>query len=197
LLVSSQPLLAAGCEITASNSLFCSQTDAKPIIRTKESHLIGGGGLIVNLTFEEPLSTALLAERTYGRHYDVYNRAGYIISSVDLSPVRHVQVLPAGQTKYSLVLGTSNPHPDLHWDWSTRSPRITVRGDAFASLLITADSPFTWSFEWEEQRRDAAIPYPEPASWMMMIFGFGAVGAALRRRKAAPRALPVARAQSV
>lgn len=40
------------------------------------------------------------------------------------------------------------------------------------------DARFGWALQ-----EDAAAPFPEPASWTMLLSGFGAVGAALRSRR--------------
>ncbi len=50
------------------------------------------------------------------------------------------------------------------------------------------------SFEQVAEANPGAVP--EPASWAMMIVGFGATGAALRRRRGRPIATPVRHARS-
>jgi len=49
--------------------------------------------------------------------------------------------------------------------------------DNFAGIDATYDGPSTIFIRW--------IPVPEPATWAMMIAGFGMVGAATRRRRTA------------
>lgn len=49
-------------------------------------------------------------------------------------------------------------------------------GEAFDSIRFTSDAV---AFEFD----DIAVGVPEPASWAMMILGFGMVGYAARRRK--------------
>ena len=56
---------------------------------------------------------------------------------------------------------------------------IRTAYDLFLRQQVTA----TVTYHYEEQ---VVAAIPEPATWMMMLFGFGVVGAAMRRRKTVP-----------
>ncbi len=45
------------------------------------------------------------------------------------------------------------------------------------------DAPFNWDMEFKTYVDRADLGVPEPASWAMMLAGFGLTGAAMRRRK--------------
>ena len=63
---------------------------------------------------------------------------------------------------------------------------VTVSGDASLTSASGALTPLPGG----GYGYPAAVPgVPEPATWAMMIMGFGAIGGAMRRRRAAPLAL--------
>ena len=65
---------------------------------------------------------------------------------------------------------------DLYNDSSIPNKLVQLQGDAVQGRL-----PWVSSFA---VYGDAIVaPVPEPATWAMMIFGMGAVGATMRRRK--------------
>jgi hypothetical protein len=64
-----------------------------------------------------------------------------------------------------------------------------VSTNAISALTVTSVQPTNGSFLWPTvnnltlaQRANATPAVPEPASWAMMIAGFGLVGGAMRRR---------------
>lgn len=67
----------------------------------------------------------------------------------------------------------------------------TVDGVTFDSIRITsvagalASSPVTIDFEKQNSLTIAGVdnPVPEPATWAMILLGFGAIGYAMRRRR--------------
>ncbi|MFS0738003.1 PEPxxWA-CTERM sorting domain-containing protein [Sphingomonas sp. 1P06PA] len=71
-----------------------------------------------------------------------------------------------------------------------------IPGDAFSFSAFTYNSTVTLSAPYEitaitfsYQLRDAVTAVPEPASWALLIGGFGVSGAALRRSRKPLRAL--------
>lgn len=58
-----------------------------------------------------------------------------------------------------------------------------IDGQLIKSVSFTVDDGGTF----EEFRQLRLTPIPEPASWAMMLAGFGLVGAAMRRRRAITR----------
>lgn len=65
----------------------------------------------------------------------------------------------------------------------------TYLNTTFADLGLTAGSSYTWTWGIGADRDSFTInvlsgAVPEPATWALMILGFGLVGAAMRRRSA-------------
>ena len=56
-----------------------------------------------------------------------------------------------------------------------------IARDAKLPRSFTISATFTTVF-WNRPDHTAVAPVPEPASWAMMLAGFGLVGGALRRR---------------
>jgi hypothetical protein len=97
-----------------------------------------------------------------------------------------------GQTwKGSFILGfsgTSNPGPITFSNFHTRYQSVTTtsargitsNGGSATGNLTSVTSQFAPRI---------ISPVPEPATWGMMLIGFGAVGASMRRRRANGRVL--------
>jgi hypothetical protein len=52
------------------------------------------------------------------------------------------------------------------------------------NIFFTSDTPTSFTGKWITDFTGGAGPgVPEPASWALMIGGFGLAGAALRRRR--------------
>lgn len=57
--------------------------------------------------------------------------------------------------------------------------------------ITTLDTPFTIDgAAFTYQLRDLAVVVPEPGTWALLILGFGVIGAAMRRARAAVRFAP-------
>ncbi|MBU3078312.1 PEPxxWA-CTERM sorting domain-containing protein [Sphingomonas sp. XMGL2] len=99
--------------------------------------------------------------------------------------------LGVGSTRQSLKLGPVSINPPA----STLDPAVQAGlADALSKLIITthADSstltagkPTTGTFAIEAATFGATPAVPEPATWALMIAGFGTAGVALRGRKRA------------
>ncbi len=67
---------------------------------------------------------------------------------------------------------------------------FTFDGLRVTQTITSLNAPFTIdNASFSYQLRDVQGAVPEPATWAMMLIGFGAVGAALRRRAMPERAL--------
>lgn len=61
---------------------------------------------------------------------------------------------------------------------------VSVAGSGISRLLVSNDGSSNWTYGIGEltYTADAAGAVPEPATWGMMILGFGVIGGAMRRR---------------
>jgi PEP-CTERM motif len=95
-----------------------------------------------------------------------------------------VQVLPGFVIQN--ILGFINP-VFATYDPSTEIGPITVSNVGFQSPFLTTTGSLTWQGGFSNVTFTAAAvgtpgAVPEPASWALMIAGFGIAGAALRRK---------------
>ena len=77
------------------------------------------------------------------------------------------------------------------WTLSDYSdPFVTANVDSYVTLAGTAAMPVgrmqtIFANDFAHQAFAMSVAVPEPASWSLMILGFGCIGAALRRRRSA------------
>jgi hypothetical protein len=68
-----------------------------------------------------------------------------------------------------------------------------IDGGTFDGIMIKVTSANTYLFEVKQNSYDGVPAVPEPATWAMMLLGFGGIGMAMRRgRKANARLLQIA-----
>ena len=134
-----------------------------------------GGPWTLSVTFSQPLEApASIGWSAYLNHNEVirgdviWDNAAYMDGGVRI---------PAGTTSFSYT------YEFWHVDrscWRTGKIRCWVNGmtDASLSLYNGGSSPLEYTAVL------TGVPFvPEPASWAMMIVGFGTIGATLRRRR--------------
>lgn len=98
------------------------------------------------------------------------NFAGIINQAYSTGFVRFFGSSPTAFTSYDGVSSLANTGATFYTDGATAAYN-TDRGD----VLVTGASGLSFS-------ADIASPAPEPATWAMMLLGFGVIGYALRRR---------------
>jgi hypothetical protein len=111
----------------------------------------------------------------------------------------------AGLTSFSLYMGSPDTYNSIQfigsnfnetlsggqltegntgqsWDWGARVNFDF--GGATVNQIVLRSTDFSFEADNFAGRLQTAVP--EPATWAMMIMGFGAVGALIRRRRALP-----------
>lgn len=163
----------------------------------------GSGGNFVYLTgqggpgaYEVRQSFTLASAQTVTISFDHFanNYGGPVIDGNGLNPFAGlpvqfalVDLIPgatgafstAGQIQsfYSGADGGSNPNP-----WTSYSFNVNLAAGTYAIRFAEADNQGFFTQGVDNVFVSGAVP--EPASWAMLITGFGLVGAAARRRRA-------------
>lgn len=125
-------------------------------------------------------SINLIAGLTYNLGFDYYAPANGIANPNDASLRFFINGAPAGS---ALTAGSVSGTPAQTWINFNTTFVAGASGPAnlqfeFRGLGVTAAD-----FAIDRVYVTAAVP--EPATWAMLMFGFGAVGGALRRRRSA------------
>jgi len=173
---------AAGCGKHTSGELSCRFSDRAKIMNFKQSHILVGGTLTVFLNFEEALSAPLEVSYYTDYHYDEYGFHGWIIAGNN-GWDWWTESLAPGSESYTLSLTINHPVVFDGGGWD--DAWIIAIGRGAMEMTIHAPGNYDWSYEWHPVTDEVFTPVPEPASWAMMIAGFGMVGAAMRRSKTA------------
>ena len=101
--------------------------------------------------------------------------------------------LPAIVDSLTIWFGTSSNSPVTFTLSNGHSSTLTATGSGYIALdTFSSGERFDWVrlTTTDSMLNIGSVSYdtaavPEPASWMLMIGGFGAIGAAMRRRKVA------------
>jgi len=144
-----------------------------------EIHIDEPGTFNATITFASPLKDALEILGYQDTHFDVYDPAGNLIGGnngfaqfiVDFN-------IPAGLTGLSFQY-TIPKITSFTTDWFQRGETDKEYVGTGSRFELTSNSELP-AFTFDVSKVDSAVP--EPASWAMMIAGFGLVGAAMRRR---------------
>lgn len=94
----------------------------------------------------------------------------------------HADFAPLSLAAGTYWFGMSSAGPDIGWNFNFDVPGVTnmwqLNGDTLQFSFNDVSFPTQAAF-----RLYGGGVVPEPASWALMIIGFGAVGGALRRRR--------------
>lgn len=92
---------------------------------------------------------------------------------------------------YGALLGTFTATPTSAADYFTIGSGITLTADSDKTLYAVINDSFfpnnSGSYSVSLSLSPPASAVPEPATWAMMLVGFGAVGASMRVRKTSAR----------
>lgn len=102
--------------------------------------------------------------------------------------IKHLEVSATGNPTLGYMFDTAG-HDTTSMGWTTERYAFTATG-AFTDLTFTSldDSVAGPALDNVRLEGGSATPaVPEPASWAMMVIGFGAVGGVLRRQQDATR----------
>ncbi|MGH6997569.1 MAG: PEPxxWA-CTERM sorting domain-containing protein [Phenylobacterium sp.] len=154
--------------------------------------LPGGGNYRFDATSSVPVTFEFLA--SYEQHWDIF-------------------LAPPPRPHHEFIEGNSSPIDDsasgtgLSFSWTFLVPETTITffnsgpayevyGIPIGTLLyeeVKSDNPFFGVFVRDTEfgrpfdysfTVTRLTPIPEPSTWMMLILGFGVLGAALRRHRA-------------
>ena len=135
------------------------------------------GGRSVDLAGNGPGSVAQTFDTILNRHYTV---TFWLAGNTDGAPTTKSTVVSAGGEPVTFTFDTTGDSiPGL--DWKKYSYSFTATGTS-TTLSFAAGDP---GFYGAALDNVSVLGVPEPASWALMIGGFGLVGAASRRRRLA------------
>jgi hypothetical protein len=138
------------------------------------------------------ISDASVADSLIFKDLDIFMTAGLGITAYEFTiqfdaSKQAPQYLTIG---YDLVGGGSGSFSylsgdpvlgDLLWDNNqAKDFRLEVAGGAISHIYLTSASPI---IQVKQTMVDVVGGVPEPGTWAMMIFGFGAAGVAMRRSR--------------
>ena len=123
-------------------------------------------------SISQTVSAAALANRTYILQVDLGYRKDYADNG-------NIELVIGSHT----IFGTGAA-PQGSGDWATWTASFTTSAaDIGAPISIVLNSPGAQG-DFDNVRLDVSSGVPEPATWALMLGGFGLAGAALRRRRA-------------
>lgn len=159
-------------------TLTCALNDTicyhpKATLQYPESHIDDPGHFNATLLFESPTVENFYLYGAQAYHYDIYNALGELIDGNEGSGTTLLDLeIPAGLSSYSFSYFVPDPYITYPSDGTQYNGTRTT-------FFIEGNNVPQFTFDVRE-----ANAVPEPASWAMMIAGFGIVGYRVRRKSA-------------
>ena len=142
-------------------------------------HIDAPGTFNAHVSFASALTNDLELLGSQDFHFDVYDPGGHMIGGDNGFVKFFVDFnIPAGLTGFSFQYTI----PDFFvstTDWLDRGETDSLYTGTDSRFELTSNSALP-AFTFDVSKVNAV---PEPASWALMIAGFGAVGATMRRRR--------------
>lgn len=146
-----------------------------PLPGFNESHLDKGGTYEVLFRFDQPLAADVLLEGYRVAHWDAYNANRELIDgNTHLPEIFFTTMLGAGLTSVSFNFTV----PDVEAGTPSDNWPYVFWGANHSFQLSSSTSDPVGRFS-----ASVSTAVPEPASWAMMVIGFGMLGAAFRGYK--------------
>ena len=164
---------AATIEVSAPTSVGCASGPLAPPADKCAGYYDDNQFSMANVGAQQNAINLLLGAGTYTVDWNALVDAGKVVSGSDLTALNNLLATAGGQVVLGLHWGNvpgaaGNVSAFYLWDNATAgSIRLTDTQGYSNAVLYRATTP----------------PVPEPATWAMMLVGFGGIGMALRRRR--------------
>ena len=164
---------SATIEVSAPTSVGCASGPLAPPADKCAGYYDDNQFSMANVGAQQNAINLLLGAGNYTVDWNALVGAGKVVSGSDLTALNNLLATAGGQVVLGLHWGNvpgaaGNVSAFYLWDNATAgSIRLTDTQGYSNAVLYRATTP----------------PVPEPATWAMMLVGFGGIGMALRRRR--------------
>jgi hypothetical protein len=164
---------SATIEVSAPTSVGCASGPLAPPADKCAGYYDNNQFSMANVGAQQNAINLLLGAGNYTVDWNALVGAGKVVSGSDLTALNNLLATAGGQVVLGLHWGNvpgaaGNVSAFYLWDNATAgSIRLTDTQGYSNAVLYRATTP----------------PVPEPATWAMMLVGFGGIGMAMRRRR--------------